>query len=92
MGVHFQVKPKAVQEMNYLLLELRYEFSGNPFPSATEHIVVTPQMMKIRIELGPSENQVTEEELHNMKEQVHPNLSKINYALKYGLRTVNPLL
>uniref|UniRef100_A0AC34GN68 Uncharacterized protein n=1 Tax=Panagrolaimus sp. ES5 TaxID=591445 RepID=A0AC34GN68_9BILA len=75
IAVHFQVKPKVVQRYNYLLVDLEYQFEGNPFP-VSEQPQVNQQNTRVKINLGPSKATITEEDLNITREGIrHAKLS-----------------
>jgi|UniRef100_A0AC35GD51 dynactin-4 len=75
IAVHLQVKPKSVQKHNYLLIDLDYQFEGNPFP-VSEQPQVNQQNTRVKINLGPSKESITEEDLNITREELrHAKLS-----------------
>uniref|UniRef100_A0A914Z0H6 Dynactin subunit 4 n=1 Tax=Panagrolaimus superbus TaxID=310955 RepID=A0A914Z0H6_9BILA len=76
VAVHFQVKPKFVQRYNYLVIDLIYQFEGNPFP-VSEQPQVNEQNTRIKLSLGPSKATITEEDLNISREGIRR--TKLSY-------------
>lgn len=64
-----------MQKHNYLLIDLDYQFEGNPFP-VSEQPQVNQQNTRVKINLGPSKESITEEDLNITREGLrHAKLS-----------------